>query len=509
MNAWLKGTEDPFKDLPPPLLAIALEIAKATQTPVSFAVVVILIVLSVVYQSRIVIESPSGQIGLASLFALIIGKPSSGKSEVYKNLLKGIARFYDEYLKEQQEHVKRTRAEQRMWETHLQAARRAVRSAGLDHPRISEFNARLWELEMNEPRLHEPELLVDGDASLHVLQNHFDGIGKAGFLMSQEAGQILTGPLMVDGTTLLNSLFTYDDSPRSRRGNQSRPVDARLAILFMAQHSVVEPLVENHNGVFNTSGLASRFIITSDAEFVGTGKINVRHLPLTDAFNDWVFETMRAPREPVKKITFGPAASELFETFRGKIHRDTQAGGPLDTFGAIALRTVDKSSRAAGILSEYVGESIISEKNYLCAKNVMVAFMFEAQEVLSLGKDIPQPERDGKRIEKYITLKILQGEAAQFQGPLTKRQLQRATHINMPELDPAVDYLVRQRKMNLVSHPMKNGAMRTFIYINLQHFGMGGPTSSAFAASTLQSDDEASDTGSYFCRDYGRSSGRY
>lgn len=511
MSTWLEGTEDPFKDLPPSLLAVAREISTATQTPLSFAVLTILTVLATAYQSRITIHSPGGQVGLASLYSLVIGKASSGKSEVFKHLTKGLTKYYAEYQQEQDILVRQSRAKRKVWEVTVKGVERAIRSAKPDSPIVDELSDRLAELEMNPPTLYAPGFMIDGDVSLHVVRKHYSGAGKSGLLMHQEASRILKGDFMAQGTDFINSVYTKDDPSRSRAHLVSNTVDARLTIMFMTQTGVIDSVVKANGGSFITSGLAARFFITSDDGYTGNGEINVEHLPETDAFNEMVYGLMRAPIEPVKEIRFSLEAKPVFRTLRQKIHRDTQDDGPLTSYGAVAKRTLDKSAKVAGILTQYLGEDEISASTYGCAKAVALKFMFDAQRLLSGGNDVPAPERFGKLLEERLMRKILYGESMELAGPLTYRQLQRLTHMRNAELIPAVDFLAKQGKVRIERCSSRNGVVRPVVFLSRAHFFKAVTTSAAFPLSVFDAnDDDQSHTETvHMARDYGHSAGRY
>jgi len=486
--------EKALKKLPPDLPALAREIAQATQTPIEFAILAILAVLSAVYQSRATVKSPSGQISPLGLYVLIIGEASSGKTLVFRLLMKSLVKFNKQCKEEYDLAFAIYTAKMRVWKPKVEALERrldVLKDKGLPTDEIEAKIAYLSSPSV-KPTPPETKWLQGSDFSVPALVDYYRGTGKGAMIASEEASRFLKSPLFQKDDDFLNSLYSMEFPEKHRSRMNGDATDPLMTMLLLTQQTAFDKHIGKRLQDFVDSGCTNRLIVTNDDGFSSDGEIDITNTPLTDAFNDRIWNVLNQPIGERKLYELEGAAHPTFKTFRSVIHGDCKSGARLAGMKGAAKRRVELSVKVACILHcYYQTDGHISDALFKCAKDLMVHFMFEHQRIISSDDGLPRPMRLAKKLEVFIRERIEDGAVHYLNEPTQWNDLSHRSHIYGDDFKIAVDFLCSQGKLRVDRYRGQSGGLARYITLTRSHFD-GSPTQSFLGCAWLNQEPDRS-----------------
>lgn len=373
-----------------PLSDVVKMLAYYTQTPLSWAGMAVLGVLSTIGQSRV--NAPLGNTYKpSSLFLLTEGESGGGKSKLQDLAYHAV----DQHIKNAQ---KAYRDELNQWQAELASIKPKDRAT--------------WLMENPEP--NDPDFILD-DATIEPALDRFV-MGELNNLVwrTDEAAKFFGGHTMKSDTAgsamgNITSLYSGGAVRRKRSIHSKNAIkgvayDCRLTFCLSGQRVILEPVLKDR--LMAEQGLLARFLFTAEPSLVGFRDWSSKDRLSQDEYTDSVLEGYwtrcgylmqdllpsghnlftdgELPTDDKGRFNmpFADGAKQHLANFQQSI--ECKILGELKTAKEVANRMAENASRIATLLAFYDGATKLSSQ-YLDGAFKLV--WHSVREFINYGKD--------------------------------------------------------------------------------------------------------------------------
>jgi hypothetical protein len=390
----------PHCQLPGQFGATVIGVANALQAPIELVTSVALAAASVAVQHNCTVQRKIGLDGPTTLYMLVVCAPGERKSAVQTLLFKELADFQRSCQQKATEEAKNFEVEHLLWKEKVQAARRALKQASRKRSELSEFEDRLRELYIAEPKPPKARKLLYADTTAEALLSGLHQFGNSAALVLDEFGQFVNGAL-ASKLPLLNSLWSGTDTAVDRMSGESFVLhDARLSCLFQAQPEVFDRFIAKQGQQARGNGFLSRTLLGFPPSRQGW---RAETYETACPKLDWFYErckTLLSSNEQ-KVLKFSPAAQARWHAVSASYEQQMRPGWIFCDMKDFASKAAENIARVAAVLHAFETDDSdeISDEVMLAAIN-LVAWHAEQYRNLLSGTD-PLVEKQRKMNELY------------------------------------------------------------------------------------------------------------
>ena len=395
------------------------------------------------------------------LYFMSVAERNERKSKVDEIFLQSIRRSEAEHA---QQHVFRLAEYLRRalaFKEKKRALTQLVREEMLENPDATEALDKLDAHLRTEPRRPRelkmlytdmtPEGLLKG---LHLKHRH------AGLIAAE--GGIVFNSRAMQNLGLLNDLWDGRDVPVDRASSESFTVrDARLTISVMVQPDIIRKYLSKKGPEFSGSGFRARALwsqpeSTQGTRFIVNPNPSMEHL---DRFGDrlWriLLESMpddSGAYRPRKLLKLSYKAQQLWIKFHDEVEKNV---GPFGLFIDVrdgAGKMADNAARMAGLFHIYLGlEGEVEEELMERAISICSWHLMEFKRLFGVKAEISQPGEDANNLEMWLRTNRYRFPI-QNCGPRLFLLRHGPNQLrSKARLDPALDVLIAQNKLELVT----------------------------------------------------------
>lgn len=394
--------------LPGQFGATVIDVANALQAPIELVTSVALAAASVAVQHNCTVQRKPGLDGPTALYMLVVCAPGERKSAVQSLLFKALADFQRSCQQNATEEAKNFEVEHLLWKEKVQAARRALKQASRKRSDLSEFEDRLRDLCLAEPKPPKARKLMYVDTTAEALLSGLHQFGNSAALVHDEFGQFVNGA-MASKLPLLNSLWSGTDTAVDRVSGESFVLhDARLSCLFQAQPAVFDRFIAKQGQQARGNGFLSRTLLGYPPSLQGW---RTETYELACPQMDWFYARCRAllGRSERRVLKFSQAAQARWHNISAFYEEQMQFGGRYHDTTDFASKAAENIARVAAVLHAFeTDESDEIPDHTLCAAiNLVDWHGLQYQALVRKSDPVAQQHREAELLCQWIAADLM------------------------------------------------------------------------------------------------------
>jgi len=360
-NCNLLDNNHAFHFLPRTIREAVRETTELFKLDVNLAMTVALGAASTACQNLVNVRCPGFDPSPCSLYLMLMGDSTSGKTIVRSRFFRAIEKVQAELKVQLADELEQYRAELEIWKDDKQRL-----SSEYSNPKCTpeeKARLRLQRLQHEKCRPSEPRLR-------EFTFDNFNPEGLRDALIANRAISIVTaegGPALkgrvFSSPALLASTWSGESRAEGLVNGNRRPVDPRLTIILMAQQYHLEEYMKNRGTDAFESGLLGRFLLaTSMSGFEVDAQIvsDLHSEPKLELFNKRVEQILRnsldKPNQFVE-LTLSRLAKFEWETYLKYVNRNFTSVGYSEQAKTFFKRVGEHTARLAGIFHYFEGAS--------------------------------------------------------------------------------------------------------------------------------------------------------
>jgi len=472
----------PYEELPPIAQRAFLEIKRYIGAPDEVIFAWILAAMAAAVMRKACVKPPGRDEDVLSLFLITASPSGTGKTPVYKILLK-LFRAYDaERLAKHREVADEFEPEMVVWRAERDGLSKLLTKliASIkpgNAEMAKEVKGRLMEFVRRKPHMPRYRRMVKTKADVDKILEALDGNRESLFLATDEGSKLLNG-IVKDDPEDFNKIFDGSETVCDTKKVEAVITNPLATFSVNIQNKLLMRFFKKHGEDLIEIGFLPRCLISvawnEDYQEVDEDiepkwddvltfmEIALGHLRDGDGVDG---DGTLAP----VTIEFDPEARELFRDAKRYLRELRQPGNSLHQVKAFARKAPQLIARVAAIFSLFIEQqgSCITANTLMSAIKVVAWYLRHAKYAL-----IEKPKRDD--LERLVMLlrncfveKCHRGRSKVDRRDLVpKEYIQQNLHMKVEDLDPLMAILKREKIAWLGSHDIQGAC----VYLNTAHF---------------------------------------
>ncbi len=364
LNAKIDVLPYPVDALPEKIRAAVEEVRDFVQAPEALISGSALAAVSLASQALADVERASRLNGPYSLNFMTIAESGERKTSTDGYFMTAIRNYENEQAELAKPELKRYEAEAASWASKRAGILDAIKSAAKAGNPCDTLEAKLHDLQREEPIPPKIPRLIYHDATQEALVKGLTGWPSGG-VISSEAGAVF-GSHGMGQDSLMRNLSTYNilwdggtlRFDRRTEGGSFTLKGARLTVSLQVQGPTIKAFFDKAGDLARGTGFLARFLIAWPDSTQGTRffKEAPAHWPALAAFHTRISELLNMPAHinedgslDPQTLTFSPGAKAAWVLFHDTVEGELNCGGELTDVRDVASKAADNVARLAAL----------------------------------------------------------------------------------------------------------------------------------------------------------------
>lgn len=472
----------PYKELPPIGQRAFLEIKRYVGAPDEVIFAWILAAMAAAVMRKACVKPPGRDEDVLSLFLITASPSGTGKTPVYKILLK-LFRAYDaECLAKHREVADEFEPEMVAWRAEKNGLTKLLEKLIASVKPGQAEMARQVKEKLKDHVRHKPATpryrrMVKTKADVDKILEALDGNRESLFLATDEGSKLLNG-IVKDDPEDFNKIFDGSETVCDTKKVEAVITNPLATFSANIQNKLLMRFFKKHGDDLTEIGLLPRCLISvawnedhqevdEDIEpkwehVLALMDIALGHLRDGDCVDG------HGTLAPIT-VEFDPEARELFRDTKRYLRELRQPGNSLHQVKAFARKAPQLITRVAAIFSLFIEQQryCITENMLMSAIKVVAWYLKHAKYALVEKPESDDRERLVKLLSHCYFEKCHRSRSKVDRRDLVpKEYIQQNLHMKVEVLDPLMATLKRDRIAWLGSHDIQGAC----VYLNTAHF---------------------------------------